>query len=51
MVAATREGDPPTATDLDDDKEGILQMVSIGDSDGSDLDSGSNVGTRVGLFG
>ena len=52
MVAATREGDPPpTATDLDDDKEGILQMVSIGDSDGSDLDSGSNVGTRIGLSG
>ena len=44
-------GTPPTATDLDDDKEGILQMVSIGDSDGSDLDSGSNVGTRIGLSG
>ena len=52
MLRATREGDPsPTATDLDDDKEGILQMVSIGDSDGSDLDSGSNVGTRAGPSG
>ena len=52
MVAATREGDPPpTATDLDDDKEGILHMVSIRDSRGSDLDSGSNVGTRIGLSG
>ena len=43
MLVATREGDPPTATDLDDDKEGIRHMVSIRDSCGSDLDSGSNV--------
>ena len=51
MLVATREGDPPTATDLDDDKEGILHMVSIRDSDGSDSDSGSNAGTRAGLSG
>ena len=51
MLVATREGDPPTATDLDDDKEGIRHMVSIRDNRGSDLDSGSNVGTRMGLPG
>ena len=48
---ATREGDPPTATDLDDDKEGIRPLVSIRDSSGSDLDSGPNVRTRAGLSG
>ena len=47
----SRGGPPPTATDLDDDKEGIRHMVSIRDNRGSDLDSGSNAGTRAGLSG
>ena len=47
----SRGGPPPTATDLDDDKEGIRPLVSIRDSSGSDLDSGPNVRTRAGLSG
>ena len=44
-------GGPPTATDLDDDKEDICPLELVSGSSSSDSDSGSNFGTCAGLHG